>query len=94
MGVLLAPVRNTRSAAAMMYPPLPEVTEGIIRIPGFTAEASLREAAAGYRVRAVSPHSGVFPAAFYLCYACGYINNQWVCVPHPCNGTVHGPRQT
>jgi hypothetical protein len=53
-----------------------------MRMPGFTAEASLREAATDYRARAVLPHSGgVVPAA--LCWECsldpwGRRHCQWV----------------
>jgi hypothetical protein len=58
-----------------------------MRMPGFTAEASFREAATGYRASALSPRSGeVVPEA--ACWRCRFVGPvEWgnvVCGWGPC----------
>jgi hypothetical protein len=50
-----------------------------MRMPGFTAEASLREAATGYRAKVVSSYgAAVVPAN--VCWVC----TPWGCEWKPC----------
>jgi hypothetical protein len=55
-----------------------------MRMPGFTAEAGLRQATIGYRANLQSPDYGaVLPA--YLCLKCGFnIWGQYECVWGEC----------
>jgi hypothetical protein len=55
-----------------------------MRMPGFTAEASLREAKTTYRARTVAP-SGDMVVPANVCWEC----TVWGCEPVPCKIRAH-----